>query len=766
METLQLIEQIMSYGAKGKKKAPAKNVRLAEYGNLTAPDLKNMLKSMLLARRIEREEKLLLRRGYCRFFIGCGGKELVDVVSAQFLRPNDPFVGYYRNKAFDMHRDQSLVLEKMYEAVGDPRSRASGGMSIPAHPSYPDLAILPQASSTGAQAMLAMGVACALKNPTPISKQSNYPGGAYESDAVTFCSIGEGATSATEFHRAVFNTVQDKARCVWGILNCGWAISVAVDEQYPDGDLMAQFKGYEKFGLRIYHIDGTDIKDTLRQLPGAIEYTREGSGPVVINFKVTREGSHSGSDDQSFYMHPDEQAWHTQNDSILKTCRTLIDDGIISQKEIREMWEEIDKDVSEKSEHVLNTIEKKTPEFILSKVHAYDWDKTRATWKKYRDAMKVTREQLYKKYHKAGYFTSPEIPEKAGPMTMRHAITYSLFDIFAMSTDAILFGEDVADWSGRMIEETELQKNMKGKGGVFLLSKHLQDEFGKDRCWNTSLDEAGIMGRAMGHCFAGRRPLPEIQFLDYVSPAYQVIKDRIATMCQLSSAQWPLPLVLRVTFGGYKQGAGAFWHSESNMGTWMQMPGLIIATPSNGRDAAGMLRTAWACDDPVLFCESVALYNRRDWEGIPLETEYPPIDELIEFGKGATYLPENSDCAVITYGATVAMSLKVAENLRAKGINIRVVDLRTLRPLDEDLIRQTAEECGKVVIVTEDRFMGGCGPTIASVITGDETIDALEAPLKIVHAIDSRVAYGVDGDEACLPTIEKIESAVEAVVSY
>ena len=254
METLELIEQIMSYGAKGKKKAPAKNVRLAEYGNLTAPELKNMLKSMLLARRIEREEKLLLRRGYCRFFIGCGGKELVDVASAQFLRPKDPFVGYYRNKAFDMHRDQGLVLEKMYEAVGDPRSRASGGMSIPAHPSYPDLAILPQASSTGAQAMLAMGVACALKNPTPISKQSNFPGGAYESDAVTFCSIGEGATSSTEFHRAVFNTVQDKARCVWGILNCGWAISVAVDEQYPDGDLMAQFKGYEKFGLRITEI--------------------------------------------------------------------------------------------------------------------------------------------------------------------------------------------------------------------------------------------------------------------------------------------------------------------------------------------------------------------------------------------------------------------------------------------------------------------------------------------------------------------------------
>ncbi len=135
-------------------------------------------------------------------------------------------------------------------------------------------------------------------------------------------------------------------------------------------------------------------------------------------------------------------------------------------------------------------------------------------------------------------------------------------------------------------------------------------------------------------------------------------------------------------------------------------------------------------------------------------------------GVGATYLPENSDCAIITYGATVAMSLKAAENLRAKGINVRVVDLRTLRPLDEDIIRKSAQECGRVVIVTEDRFMGGCGPTIASVITRDETLDSLEAPVKIVHALDARVAYGTDGDEACLPTIEKIESAVEFVVSY
>ena len=767
METLALIDEVKSYDVKSKKKkAPAKNIRLAEYANLTPADLKNMLKSMFLARRIEREEKLLLRRGYNRFFIGCGGKEVADVVAAQFLRPMDPFVGYYRNKTFDMHRNQDLIFQKMLEAMGDARARSSGGMSIPAHPAHPELAILPQGSPVGSQAMEAMGIACGLINPTPISQQSFFPGGAYERDAVTYTTIGEGATSQPEYHRAVFGTVQDKARCVWTILNCGWAISVAVKEQYPDSDPTTQFVGYEKLGLKIFQINGTDIKDTLRQLPKAIDYTRSGAGPVICHIKVTREGSHSGSDDQSFYMHPDEQAWHTENDCILKTCRTFIEDGIVTNEEIAELWDEIDKKVSEESEKAVSTFQKKTTESITSKVYAYDWNKAQATWKKYLDAAETNREDRFKSYKEKGYFTTPEIPEKVGAMTMRHMINYTLFDIFGMSPDAVTFGEDVADWSGDMVDDKKAQKSMRGKGGVFLLTKHIQDEFGNHRSWNTSLDEATILGRAMGHAIIGRRPIPEIQFLDYMSPAYQVLKDRIATMYQRSNGQWAAPMVIRCTFGGYKQGAGAFWHSESNMGTWMQIPGLLIATPSNGRDAALLLRTAWASDDPVLFCESVALYNRRDWEGIPLETEYPPIDEMLPFGVGATYLAENNDVAIITYGATVAMSLRAAEVLKERGINIRVVDLRTLKPLDEELIRQTARDCGRVVILTEDRFAGGCGPTFASVITRDETLDSLEAPINLVHAVEARVAYGVDGDEACLPTIEKIVKAVEETAAY
>jgi pyruvate/2-oxoglutarate/acetoin dehydrogenase E1 component len=193
----------------------------------------------------------------------------------------------------------------------------------------------------------------------------------------------------------------------------------------------------------------------------------------------------------------------------------------------------------------------------------------------------------------------------------------------------------------------------------------------------------------------------------------------------------------------------------------MNIPGLLIAVPSNAYDAAGLLKTAWACDDPVLFCESVALYNRRDWEGVPIETPVPEIDELIPFGVAKVYDEEHTDVGIITYGATVQMARKAAEIVKEKGIHVRVVDLRTVKPMDEETILDTAKDCGKVLVVTEDRFPGGAAATISSVITRGEGLYHLEAPVKMVTAIDARVAYGVDGDNASLPTVDKISAAIE-----
>ncbi|MCP4686071.1 MAG: hypothetical protein GY867_11600 [bacterium] len=758
MEVVALLDKVKGYEGKLPKRLK-KDQPLDQYGGKTPEELKKMLKVMLTARRVEREEKLLLRKGYNRFFIGCGGKELIDVVLADAVRPSDPMVGYYRNKAFDLFRGSSLRW-KMLEAIGDPKS-PNKGQQIPAHPGYPEFNILPQASPTGGHALEAAGLSEAISHKSPVSQQSHYPGGAYPEDAVTLCCIGEGSTSESEFSRAVFYSAFYKTKSIYAIYNCGWAISVSVEEQFPEGDPTTPFEGFQRFGLKIMQVDGTDIKDSIAKIAEAEEYTRAGNGPVLMNVRVTREGSHSGSDDQSFYMDPVEQDWHTYNDCILKTSNLFIKDGIITPKEIGDMWDELDAEVTAESQRAVAEFEPKTPEQISSLVYTYDFEKCQETWKKFRDACSIDRVEKYKEFHEKGYFNTPELPENIGPMTMRFAINYTMFDLFMLSEDVLTFGEDVADFSGHMVEDFEKRAKLKGKGGVFLVSKNLQREFGNHRSFNTPLDEAGILGRAAGHVLQGRRPIPEIQFLDYMSPAYQVLKDRICTTYQRSGGLFRMPMVIRTTYGGYKQGAGAFWHSEGNLGTWMNIPSLLIAVPSNARDAAGLLKTAWASDDPVLFCESVALYNRRDWEGVPMEAEVPDIDELIPFGVAKTYYEEHDDLAMITYGATFQMCHKAVEVLKEKGIHARLIDLRTVKPMDHDCIIRTAKECGKVLVVTEERFDGGAAATIASVITRGDGIFSLEAPVKLVTAIDARVAYGMDGDAACLPTVDKIVAAAE-----
>lgn len=758
MEVVALLDKVTSYEGKLPKKLKD-DQPLDAYGGKTPQELKKMLKVMLTARRVEREEKLLLRKGYNRFFIGCGGKELIDVVLADAVRPTDPMVGYYRNKAFDLFRGSTLRW-KMLEAIGDPKA-PNKGQQIPAHPGYPDLNILPQASPTGGHALEAAGLSEAIKHPIPVSEQSHLPGGAYPQDALTLCCIGEGSTSESEFARAVFYSAFYKTRAIFAIYNCGWAISVSVEEQFPEGDPTTPFEGFQRFGLKIMQVDGTDIKDTIAKIAEAEAYTRAGNGPVLMNVRVTREGSHSGSDDQSFYMDPVEQDWHTYNDCILKTSNAFIEDGVITPKEIGKIWDDLDAAVHKESERAVAEFEPKTPDMISELVYTYDFEECKKTWKKFRDACPADRVAKFKEFHEKGYFTSPELPENVGPLTMRFAINYTLFDLFLLSEDVITFGEDVADFSGHMAEEMDKQAKLKGKGGVFLVTKNLQREFGNHRSFNTPLDEAGILGRASGHVLQGRRPIPEIQFLDYMSPGYQLLKDRIATTYQRSGGLYKMPMVIRTTYGGYKQGAGAFWHSEGNLGTWMNIPSLLIAVPSNARDAAGLLKTAWATDDPVLFCESVALYNRRDWEGVPMEAELPDIDELIPFGVAKTYYEEHTDLAMITYGATFQMCRKAVELLLEKGIHARLVDLRTVKPMDEECIIQTAKDCGKVLVVTEDRFNGGAAATIASVITQGEGLFSLEAPVKLVTAIDARVAYGMDGDAACLPTVDKIVAAAE-----
>ncbi|MEW5922810.1 MAG: transketolase C-terminal domain-containing protein [Candidatus Zixiibacteriota bacterium] len=742
-----------------------KDVDLGEYGGLARETLKKMYSSMVLARRIELEEKLLLRKGLCKFVIGCGGKELVDVVAAEVLRATDPHVGYYRNKAFDMHRGVP-INEKIMEAVGDVRGQATGGMLQPSHSNYPELSILPQASPTGSHALEAAGLGDAIKNKLPITGDSGFPDGRFKSDSVVYCAIGEGSTSSPEFGRAVFYTAFGKTPNIFAIYNCGWAIATSVNEQFPEGNPTTCFEGFKRFGLLIKNFDGTDIKDSIKEFQDIAEYVRSGKGPALLNIRVVRLESHSGSDDQSHYMELQEQDYHIVNDPLRKTAETFAADGLFTPDELVDIFNEIDEEVRRISNEVTSDIKYKKPSDVLGKVYSYDRDAAEKRWKELVERKRQYRIDKYREFHERGIFETNVLPEDQSPMTLRKAINYTLFDLFILSDDTILFGEDVADFPAESFAKgTKVVDTLKGKGGVFLVTQNLQRTFGPARVFNTPLDEAGIFGRAIGHSYQGRIPFPEIQFIDYMSPGYQQLKDRIATAYQRSNAKVRLPMIIRTSYGGYKHGAGAMWHSEANLGAFINIPGLHVLIPSNSADSAGLLRTAFVSGDPVLHCEAVALYNRRDWEGYEILAKYPPIDELIPFGDAKVYNSENDDLLIISYGIQAPMALKAAKLLKQDGIKARVIDLRTVKPIDWETIGQNVKECSRVLIVSEDRFYGGVGPTISAYIS-EHWFDYLDAPVRVLHAQDCRVAYGLDGDEICLPMTKHVVQAATELVEY
>jgi len=745
--------------------SPPRKGAIEEYCGVDRETLKEMYSVMVLARRIELEEKVLLRKGICRFFIGCGGKELIDVVAAHLLHPDDPFVGYYRNKAFDLYRGVTIE-QKILEAIGDRRSTSTGGMLQPSHSSYPELAILPQASPTGSHALEAAGLGEAIKNPTSITGPVGIKGGRYGRDSIVFCSIGEGSTSSPEFHRAVFYSVYNKTKNIFGIYNCGWAISTSVNEQFPEGNPTTSFEGFKRFGLMIENFDGTRIKETISAFKRIVDYVRDGHGPALANIKVVREESHSGSDDQSHYMEPTLQLYHIEHDPLREMARTLVDDGLFAPEELVAIFDTTDTEVKRVSEQVVAGYQRKSYDDVVGKVYSYKRDNAEERWRALIRERGGTRTARYEELYKRGLAESPNLPENQPPMTLRKAINYSLFDIFMLSDDTVLFGEDVADFAAEVFAKgPEITDKLRGKGGVFLVTKGLQRTFGPHRVYNTQLDEAGILGRAQGHAYQGRVPFPEIQFIDYMSPAYQQLKDRIATTYQRSGGNVRSPMVIRTSYGGYKQGAGAMWHSEANLGTFINIPGLHVVVPSNAADAAGLMRTAFVSGDPVLFCEAVALYNRNDWDGYKITAKYPAIEELIPFGNAKVYNTSARDILIITYGITFPMAMKAAQALAEKNIAARVIDLRIVKPIDWKSIEEAVKECSKVLVVSEDRFYGGVGPTISAYIANN-LFEYLDGPVRIITAQDARVAYGADGDEICLPQVSRIVEVAAELAGY
>ena len=689
---------------------------------LTSDQLVAAYRTMLLSRRIDDKEIGLKRQNKIFFQISGAGHEALLTAAGLVLKPAyDWFYLYYRDRALCLQLGMTAA-EMLYSAVGAAIDPNSGGRQMPSHWGHKKLNITSTSSPTGTQFLQAVGAAEAALR----AQQNGVTDDSFKGDEVVLVTTGDGTTSEGEFWESLNSAANLKVPVVYIVEDNGYAISVPVEVNTAGGSISELVKSFP--GLYVQTVDGCDLLASYEVMQKAVQYARERKGPALVHAKVIRPYSHSLSDDEVMYRPAAEREADAARDPITTFPKWLVDEGYATEAELAKMAEEIDAEVLAATDDAL---EQPQPDANTVGFAVYSPD------------VDPTSEQ----------FDTEDDPQFSGePTTMVDLLNACMKDEMRRDNKILVFGQDVADVS----REANLGK-VKGKGGVFKVTWGLQKEFSGKRVYNTPLAEATIVGRAVGLAHRGFKPLVEVQFFDYIWPAYMQLRDEVATMRWRSNNAFSSPMVVRTTYGGYIR--GAIYHSQTGASLFTHCPGLRVVCPSTALDANGLLRTAIRCDDPVIFLEHKHLY-RQTYN----KSQYPGPNFMIPFGK-AKIVKEGADVTLVTYGATVQRALVAAREVAERGIDVEVIDLRTLSPWDREAVFASVKKTGRVIVAYEDSLSWGYGAEIAAAIA-DECFAWLDAPVKRVASADTFVGYAPQLEDAILPQVADFVLAYEEITRF
>ena len=525
---------------------------------------------------------------------------------------------------------------------------------------------------------------------------------------VVYVSSGEGTTSQGDFHEALNWASNSKAPVIFHIQDNEYAISTHRSEQTAS-TIYNMTSGYGN--LSRYDVDGTDFFEANLAFKEAVQRARKGKGPSVIVSHVVRLLPHSSSDDQRKYRDEKDLAKDIKKDPLTILESKCMKENLIKSDEFEKIRTQVNKQVDDDAEWA-DDQDYPDPDTALDHIYS---------------GKEVAEESDFN-----------SISEK---IVIVDAINHALLEEMKFNEKMIIYGQDIAD----------------PKGGVFTATKGLSDQFGGHRVFNSPLAESSIVGTAVGMAVTGYKPVVEIQFGDYIWTAMMQIRNEVATMRYRSNNAWTCPMVIRVPVGGYIH--GALCHSQSIDGYFIHLPGIYIAYPSCAADAKGLLKMACRMDDPVIFMEHKGLY-RQGYAA----TEEPDSDYLLPFGKGRLVI-EGDELTIVTWGAMVQKSMEAVQLLNLPDGLIEIIDLRTLNPIDLDLIESSIEKTSKVLVVHEDNITNGPGAEISALIA-DRFFELLDGPVRRVAAKDSPVPFNWLIEERVLPQAEDISNVIQELLEY
>jgi 2-oxoisovalerate dehydrogenase E1 component len=710
---------------------PALDSPVREGHRLTGRQAIHIFESMVSSRHLDLASRTLKAEGQSFYTIGSSGHEANAVVAA-VSRPTDPAFLHYRSGGFFVERasqvgGQSPVFDILLGLVASADEPIAGGR----HKVFGsvDLWIPPQTSTIASHLPKAVGAAFMMGRQQRVGLVSPVP-----DDSIVLCSFGDAssnhATACAAFNTTAMATHQNlPCPIVFVCEDNGLGISVRT----PKGWVEDRFRADP--WITYFGADGLDIVDAYEAAHDAVEHARQTRRPAFLHLKLVRLLGHAGSDVEQLYRSTHEITGAESKDPLLSTALMLIEGGWLSPDEVLALYAQSRATTAALAREAVSRPKLVDVQSIVAALAPHSPKQV------HQEATTPAPAETRLAFH-------GRLPEDERPRHMAMLLNRALGDTLAKYPEACIFGEDVAR-----------------KGGVYHVTAGLQEKASVGRVFNTLLDETSILGVALGAAQMGMLPMPEIQYLAYLHNAIDQIRGEACSMQFFSSAQYANPMVVRIAGLAYQKGFGGHFHNDNSVAALREIPGLIIACPSNGEDAVGMLRTVTAAakvDGRVsAFIEPIALYMTKDLyeekDGL-WSFRYPTSDHAVPVGTARTW-GEGTDLTIISYGNGHWMSLRVAKRLEAQGIQARCVDIRWLNPLPvADMVRE-AQVSGRVLVVDECRQTGGMAEGIMTALV--EACPAVK--LSRVTGVDTYIPLGAAAN-LVLVSEDDIESAAKALV--
>ncbi len=714
----------------------APDAHLSSQSGLTAGEAVALFEDQARSREIDVVSRELRQDNRSFYTISSAGHEQNAVVGSR-LRITDPCLLHYRSGGLMMARarkDPSVdpALDTLLGVVASKEDPISHGRHK-VWGSRP-LQVIPQTSTIASQLPKAVGLAFAIERARRLGVPGDLP-----RDAIVCCSFGDASAN----HASALTAV-NAARWSQRLGSPVPILFLCEDNQIGISVPTPRRWIEETFGeqsrLRYFLADGEldEVWDTVGQ---AIDVCRSARQPVFLHLRTVRLWGHAGSDVELGYRSLSEIQADEERDPLLRNARRLVETGAATPGELLEILGRIREEVVRAGEQAASRPRLETREEVMAPLQPPEWGRLGSTL-----PPAASKEQ--RRAHFDG--TLPEEQESPVRRTVAAHINAALHDELLRRPHALVFGEDV----GR-------------KGGVYHVTAGLQKRFGRDRVFDSLLDETMILGIAQGAALRGFLPIPEIQYLAYIHNALDQLRGEAASLTFFSSGQFRNPMVVRVGSLAYQKGFGGHFHNDNSLGALRDIPGIVLAAPARGDDAARMLRGALAVAEAtgsvVCFLEPIALYHERDLHSDGDEgwlTDYPPPDETLLPGEVGIHNPEASDLLVVTYSNGLRMALRAARRAEeAWGIRARVLDLRWLNPLPHEAVLRNAHACGRVLVADECRRTGG---GVADEILSRLVQSGFRGAMGAVTSEDSFIPLGPAANLVLLDE-ERILAGIQAV---